>query len=202
MTPYETGVDYETVTIPSSYDEHEIQGWWFPHPESNRVIIYCSGYRGTKSELLGIATFLWRQGFNALLFDYHGHGSGRGAPVTLGYQEMHDFMDALEYTKRRLPNARVGVFGASMGASLAIMGAARHPEILAVVADSPFATHTDVVTHNVERVVRLPGVPSCVSPTSFFTTWPAIVAATWSRSARWRTSRHARCCCSTAPPTA
>ncbi len=159
MTPYETGADFEPITIPSTYAEYEIQGWWFPRPESNRVVICCSGYRGTKSELIGIATFLWRAGFNVLLFDYNGHGSGRGAPVTLGYREMHDFMDALDYTKRRLPNARIGVFGASMGASLAILGAALHPEILAVVADSPFATHTDVVTHNVERVVRLPSRP-------------------------------------------
>ncbi len=159
MTPYETGVDYETVTIPSSRHEHEIQAWWFPRPESDRLIIYCSGYRGTKSELLGIATFLWREGFNALLFDYNGHGSGRGAPVTLGYREMHDFIDALDYAKRRLPNARIGVFGASMGASLAILGAAQHPEILAVVADSPFASHTEVVSYNVQRVVRLPGRP-------------------------------------------
>jgi alpha-beta hydrolase superfamily lysophospholipase len=159
MTPYETGADFEPVTIPSTYGAYEIQGWWFPRPESNRVVICCSGYRGTKSELLGIATFLWRAGFNVLLFDYNGHGSGRGAPVTLGYREMHDFMDALDYTKRCLPDARIGVFGASMGASLAILGAARHPEILAVVADSPFATHTDVVSYNVQRVVRLPGGP-------------------------------------------
>jgi alpha-beta hydrolase superfamily lysophospholipase len=159
MTPYETGADFEPVTIPSSAGEHEIQGWWFPRPETNRIVICCSGYRATKSELLGIATFLWRAGFNALLFDYHGHGSGLGAPVTLGYREMHDFMDALEYAKHRMPDARIGVFGASMGASLAILGAAQHPEILAVVADSPFATHTDVVIHNVERVVRLPSQP-------------------------------------------
>jgi len=159
MTPYETGVDFEPVAIPSTYGEHKIQGWWLPRPESNRVIICCHGYRGGKYELIGIATFLWREGFNVLLFDYNGHGSAQGAPVTLGYREMHDFMDALDYTKTRLPHARIGVFGASMGASLAILGAAQHPEILAVVADSPFATHTDVVSYHVQRVVRLPGRP-------------------------------------------
>lgn len=159
MTPYETGVDFEPVAIPSTVGEHQIQGWWLTRPESDRVIICCHGYRGGKSELIGIATFLWREGFNVLLFDYNGHGSSSGAPVTLGYREMYDFMDALGYVKNRLPNARIGVFGASMGASLAILGAAQHPEILAVVADSPFATHTDVVSYHVQRVVRLPGRP-------------------------------------------
>ena len=44
-----------------------------------------------------------------------------------------------------------------MGASVAILGAARRPDIRAVVADSPFATHEDIVTHAIERVTRLPG---------------------------------------------
>jgi uncharacterized protein len=53
--------------------------------------------------------------------------------------------------------ARIGVIGFSMGASVAILGAARRPDIQAVVADSPFATHEDIVTHAIERVTRLPG---------------------------------------------
>jgi fermentation-respiration switch protein FrsA (DUF1100 family) len=159
MTPFETGAQHEEVVFPAATGDHQIHGWWFPRPSTTRVIIGCTGYRGSKAELIGISTALWRAGFNVLLFDYHGHGAGRGVPVTLGYRELHDFYSALDYALRRVPGARIGVIGYSMGASIAIMGSARRPEVRAVVADSPFATHAEVVSHNVARVIHVSGRP-------------------------------------------
>lgn len=159
MTPFETGADCEDVRFPSSDDDHLISGWWFPRPETNRVIVGCAGYRASKSELIGISTSLWRAGYNVLLFDYRGHGTDRGEPVTLGYREMRDFFGALDYVYQRKLDAHIGVIGYSMGAAIAIMGAAQRPDVRAVVADSPFATHADVVSHNITRVIRLDGRP-------------------------------------------
>jgi fermentation-respiration switch protein FrsA (DUF1100 family) len=79
--------------------------------------------------------------------------------VTLAYRELHDFFAALDYAQRRVEHARIGVFGFSMGAAIAILGAAQRPEVRAVMADSPFATHADVVSHNVQRAIRIPGQP-------------------------------------------
>lgn len=159
MTPFETVVPSEDVRIPTEQADRALDGWWFARPETDRVIIGLTGYRGAKSELIGIGSALWRAGFNVLLFDYHGHGAGRGAPVTLAYRELHDVYAALNYTLRRVPGARVGVIGFSMGAALAILASASRPEIRAVVADSPFATHADVVSHAITRTIRLPGEP-------------------------------------------
>ena len=159
MTPFETGADYEEVRFPSETGDHMVPGWWFPRPETHRVIVGCTGYRGSKSELIGIATTLWRAGFNVLIFDYHGHGAARGAPVTLAYREVRDFYGALNYVSGRVPNATIGVIGYSMGAAVAIMGSAHRPEVSAVVADSPFATHEDVISHNVERILHVYGRP-------------------------------------------
>src|SRR5487761_2330943 len=159
ITPFETGIAWEDVRIPTASEDRPLVGWWFPRPETNRVIIGCAGYRGSKSDLIGIGSAMWRAGFNVLLFDYHGHGAGRGAPVTLAYRETHDFFAALDYAQRRVPHARIGVLGFSMGAAIAILGASQRPAVRAVVADSPFATHADVVSHNVQRVIRLPGQP-------------------------------------------
>ncbi len=159
MTPFETGIAWEAIRIPTANAERPLLGWWFPRPETDRVIIGCTGYRGSKSDLIGIGSALWRAGFNVLLFDYHGHGAGRGARVTLAYRELHDFYAALDYTQRRMPQARIGVIGFSMGAAIAILGAAQRPAVRAVVADSPFATHADVVSYNVQRVIHLPGQP-------------------------------------------
>jgi len=159
MTPYETGVEYEDVHIPTANPERPLVGWWFPRPASNEVIITCAGYRGSKSDLLGLGSALWRAGFNVLLFDYHGHGANHGVPITLAYRELHDFYAALDYTLARVSHAHIGVQGFSMGAAIAILGAATRPEVRVVVADSPFASHSDVVSHAVQRVIHLPGQP-------------------------------------------
>ena len=106
MTPFETGADFEQVSFPQVRGGQLLHGWWFPRPETRRVIVGCHGYRSSKSELIGIATALWRAGFNVLLFDYHGHGAAIGSPVTLGYREVNDVFAALDYAERRVPTPR------------------------------------------------------------------------------------------------
>jgi alpha-beta hydrolase superfamily lysophospholipase len=159
VTPYETGVEWERVSIPADQEGRMLDGWWFPRPATDRVILGLTGYRGSKSDLIGIGSALWRAGYNVLLFDYLGHGRGPAAPVTLAHRELRDVRAALDYTLGRLPNARVGLIGFSMGAALAILAAAARPEIRVVIADSPFATHADVVSHAIARTLRIPGDP-------------------------------------------
>jgi len=169
ISPYETGADYEDVAFPAARGDHLIRGWWMPRPETDRVIVGCTGYRGSRWFLIGIGTALWRAGFNVLLFDYYGHGADRGGRrISLGYHELGDLLSALDYAERRIPNARVGVIGYSMGASVGILGTARRPEVRALVADSPFAAHADVVAYNVERALRLPIGPLLVPVADLF----------------------------------
>lgn len=159
VTPFETGVPYEDVSFAPPRGDYTLQAWWLPRPETARVIVASPGYRADKSQLVGIGSALWRAGFNVLVFDYNGHGSNRGIPVTLGYRELADFFGALNFARQRIPGARIGALGYSMGAAITIMGVARRADVQAVVADSPFATHTDVVNHKIEQAIHLPARP-------------------------------------------
>jgi alpha-beta hydrolase superfamily lysophospholipase len=159
FTPYETGVEWEHISIPTDQEGRLLDGWWFPRLETDRVVLGLTGYRSSKSDLIGIGSSLWRAGYNVLLFDYPGHGRGPAAPVTLAHRELRDVHAALDYTLGRLPNAQIGVIGFSMGAALAILAAAARPEIRVVIADSPFATHADVLSHAIARTLRIPGDP-------------------------------------------
>jgi len=82
-----------------------------------------------------------------------------GVPVTLGYREQADFLGALAYVQKRAPQTRIGVMAYSMGAAIAILCSAEHPEIAAVVSDSAFATHSSVMRYNVQRTLCLPATP-------------------------------------------
>ena len=78
-----------------------------------------------------------------LAWDFRGHGTSGGDLVTLGYYEILDAEAALAYALAQPGVEHVGGWGGSMGAVTMIRTAAGHPEIEALVVDSPFATLED-----------------------------------------------------------
>lgn len=155
FSPFETRVaGYEEVTFRTA-DGLLLSGWWLPQPGAQRVVLGLAGHRSPKSDLLGIGSGLWRAGNNVLLFDWRSRGQSEVAQHSLAYYELRDAEAALAYALGRVPNARVGLMGYSMGASVGLLLAAREPRVAAVVADSPFTGIAEVVAHNAARR-RLP----------------------------------------------
>ena len=157
FTPFEVQVSYEEVSFVTE-DGLTLRGWWFPHPESDRVVVAATGHKGTKPDLLGIGSGLWRAGYNVLLFDYRGCGESDPAPLSVGFYEQRDLRAASTWSRGRVPGARLGLIGFSMGAALSILAAATDPTIRVVVADSAYATLQGVVANAYGRY-RVPSWP-------------------------------------------
>lgn len=157
FTPWEVQVPFEEVSFVTG-DGIVLRGWWFPSPGSARTIVGATGHKGTKPDLLGIGSGLWRAGNNVLLFDYRGCGESDPAPLSVGFYEQRDLRAALDWAHERVPAARLGLLGFSMGAALAILAAATDPMIHAVVADSAYATLQGVVAAAYGRY-RVPSWP-------------------------------------------
>jgi fermentation-respiration switch protein FrsA (DUF1100 family) len=158
FSPFELGLPAEEVTFNSLCGKHHVNGWYVPYPGATSTVIVSPGYRTAMSDLLGVCALLWRDGHNILAFEYYGHGTVVGEPLTLGYREINDFLGAVAYARMRDPMVRIGALGYSMGAAVTIMGCARAPEIEAVIADSAFATHRRAVEYAVRRRIHLPFV--------------------------------------------
>lgn len=158
FTPFELNLPAEEVAFSPLYGDHLVSGWYIPYPDATTTILVCPGYRGRRADVLGMVGQLWKAGHNVLAFEYYGHGSVVGKPVTLGYREINDFLGAVAYAKQRASQTRLGVVGYSMGAAIAIMASARTPEVEAVVADSAFATHKSAVEYAVNRTLHVPFV--------------------------------------------
>jgi fermentation-respiration switch protein FrsA (DUF1100 family) len=159
VSPYELGIPAETVTFPSFHRKHNVSGYYIPFPGATSTVLVCPGFRSRMAEFLGIGAHLWRAGYNVLVFEYYGHGIDVSTPVTLGYQEINDFLGAVAYAKERAPQDHLGALGYSMGAAVAIMSSARNTDVEALVVDSAFATHRGVVKYNFHRTFRLPSAP-------------------------------------------
>jgi fermentation-respiration switch protein FrsA (DUF1100 family) len=155
FSPFETQVEgYEEVSFRTA-DGLRLSGWWLPRPGSRRVVVGLAGHRSPKVDMLGIGSGLWRAGNNVLLFDWRSRGQSEIAQHSLAYYELRDAEAAVSYALERVPDARLGLIGYSMGASVAILLAARTAAVRAVVADSPFTGIAEVVAHGAARL-RLP----------------------------------------------
>ena len=156
FSPFELGIPAEEVTFCPLQGDHQVSGWYVPYPDATTTVILSPGFRGSRSDVLGLCALLWKAGHNILVFEYFGHGTVVGKPVTLGYREINDFLGAVAYARQRAPHARLGAVGYSMGAAVSIMGCARTTEVEALIADSAFATHRRVVEYAVRRTLHLP----------------------------------------------
>jgi alpha-beta hydrolase superfamily lysophospholipase len=155
FSPFETQVEgYEEVSFRTE-DGLKLSGWWLPRPGSQHVVVGLAGHRSPKVDLLGIGSGLWRAGNNVLIFDWRSRGQSDIAQQSLAYYELRDAEAAVGYVLSRMPDARLGLIGYSMGASVALLLAARNASVRAVVADSPFTGIAEVVAHNAARR-RLP----------------------------------------------
>lgn len=144
VTPWELDIPHEGVSFRTE-DGLLLRGWWLPAPQAKRTVIALHGHRGARHHCVGIGAALWRRGANVLLFDHRGRGSSEGELVSLGHFETLDALAAIEYALSRAPGVPLGLVGYSMGASVAIMAAARDERIGAIVADSPFASERKMV---------------------------------------------------------
>jgi hypothetical protein len=105
-----------------------------------------------------MAEVLVRRGFTVFLYDARRHGESGGTYCTYGFYEKHDPTTILNYLFARpdIQVGRVGLFGASMGAAVAIQAAALDDRITAVVAESGFATLRSVFDDYQKRMIKLP----------------------------------------------
>lgn len=126
--------------------------------QRERVVIICHGYRGTKSDLLGIGPGLWRAGNTVLVFDFRGNGDSGDGPQSLAHYEQRDLEAAIDFAAARRPEAEIAVVGFSMGAAVALLVAARDERVAKVVSDSAFADMRGVIA-TAARSRRLPPVP-------------------------------------------
>ena len=122
----------------------------------------CHGWGDNKGELLAVTHFLNSAcGFNLFYFDNRSHGESGGNITTIGCLEVLDFQAAMGYLREHRPQClkRLGVFGLSMGAAVAAMAVPGHPEVKAIVLESPFTDYRQVVRRWAWNNLRVPYFP-------------------------------------------
>ncbi len=118
-------------------------------PEPLGTVILLSGHSSALRRnpyLLPFAGVFADAGYRVVVVEQRGHGDSTGHAISYGVWESQDLSQVIDDLEdRRLLTGRIGVFGHSMGAAVAIQAAAVDPRIDAVIAVAPFASlHEEV----------------------------------------------------------
>lgn len=137
-TPADRGLEHEDVTLTTS-DGVDLAAWYLPS-RNGAALVLRHGAGSTRSNVLGHAEVLWRNGYGVLMVDARGHGDSGGRAMDFGWYGDLDVAAAVRHLDRRadVDAGRIGVVGMSMGGEEAI-GAAAAVEVRAVVAEGATA---------------------------------------------------------------
>ena len=158
--PSDVGIDYRDVEV-ITQDGLHLAGWWISS-QNGAALIVQHGYKMNRSaELLGIAALLAKRGYGVLLSSVRAHDVNGGEVISFGLEEMQDLTAWIEFVQQvdGVDPERIGIFGNSMGGSLAIQAAAQSTALKAVVAHSAVASIRSTVETSVRHFTGLPPFP-------------------------------------------
>ena len=133
--------------------EGQRDGWFFPGLKTAPSIILCPGYQSSRGELLTLASALQDHQYNVMLIDFSGQGSS-GGQSTLGFKEVGELRAAMDAAANRgdVDAEHFGIWGANIGAYVALSGAASDHRVRAVAVESPYDHPKDMLGLQVNRM--------------------------------------------------
>lgn len=140
-------LEHEDVWF-SSVDGTKLHGWFVPHPNSKRAIVYCHGNAEQVGDNVDLVAHLRDTlAASVFIFDYRGYGHSQGRPHEAGC--IADGMAAQSWLAKRLavqPNEIV-LMGRSLGGGVAVAVAAEQGA-QALVLENTFPCAADVAAHH------------------------------------------------------
>jgi pimeloyl-ACP methyl ester carboxylesterase len=136
VTPAEYGYAWEDIIVQTRAGD-SFRGYFISGANGATVIMPPAMASGRGSRLHEAAVLL-RHGY--AVFAYESRRCAGQGPLTLGFREVEDVADAVDYlvTRPDVDPERIGVHGFSSAGATAIMATARLPALRAVVAEGGY----------------------------------------------------------------
>jgi len=143
VTPEEWGLSYESVKIKLP-DDLKISGWYIPHPEAKKTVLFFHGNGGNISHRGDSLYIFHKLKLNVLIIDYPGYGESEGSPSETGlYQSANAAWQYLISDKKTNPE-NIIIFGRSLGGAVATDLASR-VKAGGLILESTFSSARDFV---------------------------------------------------------
>lgn len=146
--PYLQGV--ESVMFASA-DGTRLHGWFIPaapgasNGQRSPTVLHVHGNAGNIESHIDFTEHLPAAGYNLFIFDYRGYGQSEGIAWRRAalIADTEAALDAL-LKRSDVDPQRIGMYGHSLGGSIALNVMARRPEIRVAVIESAFTSWRDI----------------------------------------------------------
>ena len=155
----------KTDVFITSEDGLKLHGFEFKNDEENaasRYIIACHGFSSKAAEMKSAIKHLYDIGYTVIAVDARAHGESEGKVRGMGCPERRDVIKWIEYINQKDPDAKIALYGVSMGAAtvLSASGEADLPEnVFSVVEDCGYTSIWDEFSVQMKNMFHLPTFP-------------------------------------------
>lgn len=133
-----------TKTIITTSDNYELVGYLTKCENSIGCVLLSHGVSCNHGTMLGHVDFFKKHGYDVFLIDQRGHGNSSKATSTFGINEKKDMVLWLDFLKK-LNYKNIGIFGHSMGASIALLTCNETIRPDFIISESAFSNFNDLI---------------------------------------------------------
>lgn len=145
-----------------SSDHLNLNAYKIEHPEgSGKWAVIAHGYNAEALSMLEPARHFYEQGYNILLPDARGHGQSDGDYIGMGWPECKDMVQWIEHLTIQQPDAKILLYGVSMGAATMMMTAGEPlpDNVRAVIEDCGYTSVKEEFSYQLKQLFGLPSFP-------------------------------------------
>ncbi len=120
-------------------DGEEIGAWFVDGRDDAPSVLVLHGHKGQRSNSLGRAELLAKEGYAVMMITHRAHGDSTGNFDDIGFGARHDVVAAVEFLEARRPGRPIIVDGISMGAAAAVFAARQLGDrVRGYILESPY----------------------------------------------------------------
>lgn len=123
-TPSDWGLEYREVEL-TAVDGVHLHGWYIPHPDAHRVLLFFHGNAGNVSHRGDSIAIFHRLGLDVFIIDYRGYGRSEGSPDERGLYRDATAAWRFLTEQQGFEGRNVVLFGRSLGGVVAAELASR-----------------------------------------------------------------------------
>lgn len=148
----------ETVSI-QSFDGLRLNARIALQPENHNYVIIMHGYRDSTKNVSMYAKKFYERGFNILVPGQRGHGWSQGKIVDMAAFTPYDVKSWAEFICQKDKQAKIILWGISMGASTVLQATALElpSNLVCCVEDCGFTSIWDEFVYQIDTFYHLPG---------------------------------------------
>lgn len=138
--------------------------------KTDKWVIAIHGYMGEGKGLAYHAQEFYNRGYNVLVPDLRGHGTSEGNYIGMGWHDRLDIVDWINHIiTKRDENAKIMIFGISMGAATTMMtlGENLPKNVILAISDCGYTSTWDEFAFQLKQLFKLPTFPALDAANSY-----------------------------------